>query len=57
MLVDGADEQKLVKQMKSEIASMKSRHEFNQGAVKRLGRFSASDGDDWNLDWIGSHVR
>ena len=27
MLVDGADEQKLVKQMKSEIASMKARHE------------------------------
>ena len=34
MLVDGADEQKLVKQMKSEIASMKSRHENNQGAVQ-----------------------
>ena len=30
MLVDGADEQKLVKQMKSEIASMKARHEVNQ---------------------------
>ena len=34
MLVDGADEQKLVKQMKSEIASMKARHASNQGAVK-----------------------
>ena len=34
MLVDGADEQKLVKQMKSEIASMKARHASNQGVVK-----------------------
>ena len=34
MLVDGADEQKLVKQMKSEIASMKARHEVNQGGFK-----------------------
>jgi len=34
MLVDGADEQKLVKQMKSEIASMKARHEVNQGCVQ-----------------------
>ena len=34
MLVDGADEQKLVKQMKSEIESMKSRHESQQGAVQ-----------------------
>ena len=34
MLVDGADEQKLVKQMKSEIESMKSRHGANQGAVQ-----------------------
>ena len=34
MLVDGADEQKLVKQMKSEIASMKARHEVNQGVVQ-----------------------
>ena len=34
MLVDGADEQKLVKQLKSEIASMKSRHEINQGVVQ-----------------------
>ena len=34
MLVDGADEQKLVKQMKSEIASMKARHESNQSVVQ-----------------------
>ena len=34
MLVDGADEQKLVKQMKSEIESMKARHGANQGAVQ-----------------------
>ncbi|MDB4051544.1 MotA/TolQ/ExbB proton channel family protein [Planktomarina sp.] len=34
MLVDGADEQKLVKQMTSEIGSMKSRHEENQTCVK-----------------------
>jgi len=33
-LVDGADEQKLIKQMNSEIASMKGRHEAVQGAVK-----------------------
>ena len=34
MLVDGADEQKLVKQMKSEIESMKARHGSQQGAVQ-----------------------
>lgn len=34
MLVDGADEAKLVKQLKAEIASMKGRHGSNQGAVK-----------------------
>ena len=34
MLVDGADEQKLVKQMKSEIESMKARHASQQGAVQ-----------------------
>ncbi|PWK60412.1 motility protein A [Roseicyclus mahoneyensis] len=34
MLVDGADEQKLVKQMKQEIRSMKERHAEQQGAVK-----------------------
>ena len=34
MLVDGADEQKLVRQMNSEIGSMKSRHEENQTCVK-----------------------
>jgi chemotaxis protein MotA len=34
MLVDGADEQKLVKQMKSEIASMKDRHEANHSVVQ-----------------------
>ena len=34
MLVDGADEQKLVKQLKSEIASMKARHETNQSVVQ-----------------------
>ena len=34
MLVDGADEQKLVKQLKSEIASMKARHEMNQTVVQ-----------------------
>jgi chemotaxis protein MotA len=34
MLVDGADEQKLVKQMNSEIASMKARHEAQRGCVQ-----------------------
>ena len=34
MLVDGADEQKLVKQMKSEIDSMKARHAANQDVVQ-----------------------
>lgn len=34
MLVDGADEAKLVKQLKSEIKSMKGRHEAMQGVVK-----------------------
>lgn len=34
MLVDGADEAKLVKQLKAEIKSMKSRHEAMQGVVK-----------------------
>ena len=34
MLVDGADEAKLVTQLNKEIASMKKRHEVNQGAVK-----------------------
>jgi len=34
MLVDGADEAKLVSQLNKEIASMKKRHEANQGAVK-----------------------
>ena len=33
MLVDGADEQKLIKQMNSEIASMKSRHAATGGCV------------------------
>ena len=33
MLVDGADEQKLIKQMNSEIASMKSRHAATAGCV------------------------
>jgi len=34
MLVDGADEAKLVSQLNKEITSMKKRHEANQGAVK-----------------------
>ena len=34
MLVDGADEVKLVKQLKQEIKSLKSRHENLQGVVK-----------------------
>ena len=34
MLVDGADEQKLVKQMQSEIGSMKARHEANHSVVQ-----------------------
>lgn len=34
MLIDGADEAKLVKQLKSEIKSMKGRHEGYQGCVK-----------------------
>ena len=34
MLVDGADEQKLVKQLNSEIASMRARHEAQTGCVK-----------------------
>lgn len=34
MLVDGADEAKLVKQLKQEIKSMKSRHDAAQGAIK-----------------------
>ena len=34
MLVDGADEAKLVKQLKAEIKSMKGRHEAMQGCVK-----------------------
>lgn len=34
MLVDGADEAKLVKQLKTEIKSMKTRHEGAQGCVK-----------------------
>ena len=34
MLVDGADETKLVAQLNKEIKSMKKRHEMNQGAVK-----------------------
>lgn len=34
MLVDGADESKLVKQMSQEIKSMKKRHEDSQGVLK-----------------------
>lgn len=34
LLVDGADEAKLVKQLTQEIKSMKGRHEVNQGVVK-----------------------
>ncbi|MBD1203380.1 MAG: MotA/TolQ/ExbB proton channel family protein [Rhodobacteraceae bacterium] len=34
MLIDGADEAKLVKAMKQEIKAMKSRHEGNQSALK-----------------------
>lgn len=34
MLVDGADEAKLVKSMKQEIKAMKARHEGNQSAIK-----------------------
>ncbi len=34
LLVDGADEQKLVKQLKKEIAAMKARHESSQGVVQ-----------------------
>ena len=34
MLVDGADEVKLVTQLNKEIASMKKRHEVNQTAIK-----------------------
>lgn len=34
LLVDGADEGKLVKQMTQEIKAMKARHEANQGCVK-----------------------
>jgi chemotaxis protein MotA len=34
MLVDGADEAKLVTQLNKEIGAMKKRHEVNQGAVK-----------------------
>jgi chemotaxis protein MotA len=34
MLVDGADEAKLVKQLKAEIKAMKGRHEAAQGCVK-----------------------
>lgn len=34
MLVDGADEGKLVKQLKAEIASMKDRHGGNHGIIK-----------------------
>lgn len=34
MLVDGADEAKMVKQMQQEIKSMKVRHELNHGVVK-----------------------
>ena len=33
MLVDGADEQKLIKQMNSEITSMKGRHAATTGCV------------------------
>ncbi|AGI68533.1 chemotaxis protein motA [Octadecabacter antarcticus 307] len=34
LLVDGADETKLVQQLKAEIKSMKSRHEMNQNVIK-----------------------
>lgn len=34
MLVDGADEAKLVKQLKQEMKAMKMRHESAQGAIK-----------------------
>lgn len=34
MLIDGADEAKLVKSMKQEIKAMKARHEGNQSAIK-----------------------
>lgn len=34
MLVDGADENKLVSQLNQEIKAMKSRHEANQGCIK-----------------------
>lgn len=34
LLVDGADETKLVKQLNAELKSMKSRHEANQNVVK-----------------------
>ena len=34
MLIDGADEAKMTKQLKQEIAAMKTRHEANHGIVK-----------------------
>ena len=35
LLVDGADEAKMVKIMNAEIAAMKSRHEVNHGILRR----------------------
>ena len=44
MLVDGADEQKLIKQMNSEIASMKSRHAATAGCVNSWGDLAPAMG-------------
>ena len=51
MLVDGADEQKLVKQLKSEIASMKARHEMNQTVVQGWVDVAPAMGMIGTSDW------
>ena len=50
MLVDGADEQKLVKQMKSEL-SYEGATCFPTRGCSRLGKSSTCHGYDWDANW------
>jgi chemotaxis protein MotA len=51
MLVDGADEGKLVTQLNGEIKAMKARHETNQNVVKGWIDIGPAYGHDWHIDW------
>jgi chemotaxis protein MotA len=61
MLVDGADEQKLIKQMNSEIASMKGRHAETTGCITSWVDIAPADGHDryayWSCFDVGEYGR